>query len=72
MSETIRLDQYLKVAGIAETGGQAKMLVRSGEILVNGEVVTQRGRQLKTGDEVTVGDQTFLIEFGEDDAEDDL
>ena len=44
MSETIRLDQYLKVAGIAETGGQAKMLVRSGEILVNGEVVTQRGR----------------------------
>lgn len=50
MTDTIRLDQFLKLAGVVETGGQAKLLVQGGEVLVNGELETRRGRQLKPGD----------------------
>ena len=56
----IRLGQYLKFANLAETGGQARELIASGMVSVNGEVETRRGRQLHPGDEVTVtnGGQT--------------
>ena len=50
----IRLGQYLKFANLAETGGQARELIASGMVSVNGEVETRRGRQLHPGDEVTV------------------
>lgn len=49
-SEFIRLDALLKFGGIAETGGQAKLLVQSGQIKVNGEVCTQRGKKMRAGD----------------------
>jgi len=56
----IRLGQYLKFANLAETGGQARELIASGMVSVNGKVETRRGRQLLPGDEVTVtnGGQT--------------
>ena len=56
----IRLGQYLKFANLAETGGQARELIASGMVSVNGEVETRRGRQLYPGDEVrvTTGEQT--------------
>jgi ribosome-associated protein len=60
-SKTITLSQFLKFIGIADTGGQAKMMIQSGEVLVNGTVDTRRGRQLVTGDRVTVGSQTFKV-----------
>lgn len=60
-SKTITLSQFLKFIGIADTGGQAKMMIQSGEVLVNGTVDTRRGRQLVTGDRVTVGSQTFEV-----------
>lgn len=47
---TIRLGQFLKLAGLVDTGGEAKMRVQNGEVLVNGEVDTRRGRQLVPGD----------------------
>lgn len=47
---TIRLGQFLKLAGLVDTGGEAKMRVQSGEVRVNGEVDTRRGRQLMPGD----------------------
>ena len=50
----IRLDQFLKFQGIADTGGQAKFLIQDGQVRLNGEVETRRGRQLKTGDVVEV------------------
>lgn len=50
----IRLGQYLKFANLADTGGQARELIASGQVSVNGEVETRRGRQLHPGDEVTV------------------
>jgi ribosome-associated protein len=50
--EVIRLGQLLKLAGIADSGGEAKELLAAGEVRVNGEVEMRRGRQLHRGDEV--------------------
>lgn len=52
--DIIRLGQFLKLAGLAESGAQARALVTDGEVSVNGEVDTRRGRQLHKGDVVTV------------------
>jgi ribosome-associated protein len=52
--EYIRLDQFLKLSGAAGSGGQAKYLIKSGEISVNGEREIQRGRKLRSGDEVSL------------------
>ena len=46
----IRLDALLKFAGVTETGGQAKVLIQGGNVLVNGELCTQRGKKLVVGD----------------------
>ena len=48
--EFIRLQDLLKFAGITPTGGQAKYLIQNGEILVNGEVCTMRGKKMRNGD----------------------
>ena len=48
--EYITLAQALKVAGLADTGGQAKILVREGDVKVNGVVEKQPGRKLRAGD----------------------
>lgn len=48
--EFIRLDNLLKFAGIAPTGGQAKDLIQNGEIKVNGEICTMRGKKMRLGD----------------------
>jgi ribosome-associated protein len=58
----IRLDQFLQVQGVAATGGQAKVLIQSGEVSVNGEVETRRRRQLRIGDVVTFDDAEFTVE----------
>ena len=50
--KAIRLDQFLKRQGLADTGGHAKVLIQGGEIHVNSEVETRRGRQLHPGDVV--------------------
>lgn len=59
--DTIKLDQFLKLAGVAETGGYAKLLIQGGMVAVNGEVETRRGRKLVPGDRVTVEGQTFEV-----------
>lgn len=46
----IRLADLLKLAGAVDTGGQAKLAVQSGEVLVNGEVCAMRGKKLRSGD----------------------
>jgi ribosome-associated protein len=60
-SDTIKLDQFLKLTGVVQTGGQAKLLIQSGEVEVNGEVETRRGRQLTIGDRVLVMGETFDV-----------
>jgi ribosome-associated protein len=52
--DMIRLGQFLKLAGLADSGTEARDLVSDGEVTVNGEVETRRGRQLTRGDVVTV------------------
>ncbi|MBW4679032.1 MAG: RNA-binding S4 domain-containing protein [Microcoleus vaginatus WJT46-NPBG5] len=59
----IRLNQFLKWQGIADTGGQAKLMIQGGEVLVNGIIETRRGRQLVSGDRVTVGGETFEVDL---------
>ena len=49
---TIRLAQFLKWMGLCGTGGEAKIRIQEGEISVNGEVETRRGRVLRNGDRV--------------------
>lgn len=62
--ETIRLDQFMKLVGLAESGGQAKHLIQSGEVLVNGEVELHRSKKLRAGDEVTYGPYSATVETG--------
>lgn len=53
-SEYIPLGQFLKLAGIADTGGQAKIILMETEITVNGEREDRRGRKLYPGDKVWI------------------
>ena len=62
-STTIRLDQYLKLIGAVGSGGQAKILIQSGAVQVNGQVETRRGRQLKRADIVQLEENSFKVEF---------
>ena len=52
--DMIRLGQFLKLADLIDTGGEAKVLIASGDVTVNGEVDVRRGRQLHPGDVVEV------------------
>lgn len=52
--EYIRLDDLLKLCGCVETGGQAKVLIQGGGVLLDGEVCTMRGKKLRGGEVVTV------------------
>ena len=60
-TEYIKLESFLKLAGVAETGGMAKMMIQDGEVLVNNETCTQRGKKLRPGDRVTVQDQGYYV-----------
>lgn len=51
-TEFIRLDALLKYAGLCETGGEAKIAVQEGLVLVNDAVCTMRGKKLRPGDRV--------------------
>jgi ribosome-associated protein len=59
--EWIKLDQFLKLAQIAQTGGHAKVLIREGLVRVNGEVETRRGRKLRDGDRVEVEGELLVV-----------
>lgn len=59
---TICLDDYLKACGIAETGGQAKLMIQAGRVKLNGEVETRRRKKLVPGDVLHVDGKKFLIE----------
>ena len=51
-TETIRLGQFLKLSNLVDSGSDAKFLLAGGVVVVNGEVETRRGRQLRPGDTV--------------------
>jgi len=57
----IRLDALLKFASIASTGGEAKILIQNGDILVGGEQCLQRGKKIRHNDVVRFGNETLLV-----------
>jgi len=60
-TEFIKLDQFLKWAGISDSGSEAKSLVLAGKVKVNGVQELQRGKKLRKGDIVEVSGETFQI-----------
>lgn len=63
ISAGITLGQALKLSGIVGTGGEAKLLIQDGEVRVNGETETRRGRKLRSGDVVEVADLGERLEI---------
>jgi ribosome-associated protein len=59
--EMIRLGQLLKLVGAVGAGGDAKALLAAEPAIVNGEPETRRGRQLREGDEVRIGGESFVV-----------
>ncbi len=57
----IRLGQFLKLADIVSDGNEAKMLIQSASVLVNGQAETRRGRKLIVGDIVSVEESIFEL-----------
>lgn len=60
-SEFIKLDALLKFANMVSSGGEAKIRIAQGEVLVNNEVCTMRGKKLRTGDTVTLDGESITI-----------
>ncbi len=61
--QTIKLDQFLKWVGAAQTGGEAKLMIQGGEVKVNGAIETRRARKLVEGDSVMVNGQIYRVEL---------
>lgn len=59
--DMIRLGQFLKLANLVDSGADAKPVVQSGAVTVNGEVETRRGRQLHRGDVVSLGGEQACV-----------
>ena len=60
-NEFIKLDQFLKLAQVVQSGGEAKRLIQTGFVMVNGEVETRRGRKLHHGDWVDVEGEAMQV-----------
>ena len=60
-TEFIKLQDAMKYANIVYSGGEAKNLIQEGEVKVNGEVCTMRGKKLRAGDTFSFAGQTFKI-----------
>ena len=58
----IKLDALLKFANLVSSGGEAKLRIAGGEVLVNGEACTLRGKKLRPGDRVTLDGETVEID----------
>ena len=58
----IELNSFLKVKGVAVTGGQAKLIIRAGSVTVNGEVETRNKKKLMAGDIVECLGKKYTVE----------
>ena len=61
-TEFIKLDALLKFASMVGSGGEAKQLIQDGQVLVNGEVCTMRGKKIRPGDRVTLDGEEVVLE----------
>jgi len=57
----IKLEALLKYAGVVGTGGESKIRIQQGEVKVNGEVCTMRGKKVMPGDRVELGEYALLV-----------
>ena len=64
-TEFIKLQDLLKLADAVSTGGEAKIEVQEGAVLVNGEVCTQRGKKLRPGDTVDFGGKKLTVAYAD-------
>ena len=64
-TEYIKLQDLLKFASVASTGGEAKVMVQEGRVLVNGQVCTQRGKKIRPGDDVLADDQHYTVKYAD-------
>lgn len=56
----IKLEQFLKLCGAVDTGGIAKQVILDGQVTVNGEVCTMRGKKLKGGEKIAFNDGEYI------------
>lgn len=61
-TEFIKLDSLLKLAGLCDTGGEAKIRILNEEVLVDGEPCTQRGRKIRPGMTVSLNGETLQVQ----------
>lgn len=61
-TEFIKLQDLLKLGGVVDTGGMAKSVIQNGEVLVNGEVCTMRGKKMRDGDVAVIDGRKIVVE----------
>ena len=64
-TEFIKLQDLLKFANLVETGGMAKECVQGGEVMVNGEICTMRGKKIRPGDVVEFDGETLTVAYAD-------
>ena len=62
-TEFIKLQDLLKFANLVSTGGEAKIIIQKGEVKVNDEVCTQRGKKIRPGDDVVLDGQHYTVAY---------
>ena len=64
-TEFIKLQDLLKFANLVGTGGEAKIIIQEGEVKVNGEVCTMRGKKIRPGDVVEFDGETLTVAYAD-------
>ena len=64
-TEFIKLQDLLKLANIVGTGGEAKIVIQNGDVLVNGEVCTMRGKKIRPGDIVAFDGKELSVSYAD-------
>ena len=64
-TEYIKLQDLLKFVAAVSTGGEAKILIQEGDVTVNGEVCTMRGKKIRPGDDVALRDEHYTVTYAD-------
>ena len=64
-TEYIKLQDLLKFAAAVSTGGEAKILIQEGDVTVNGEVCTMRGKKIRPGDDGALRDEHYTVTYAD-------
>lgn len=64
-TEYIKLQDLLKFAAAVSTGGEAKILIQEGDVTVNGEVCTMRGKKIRPGNDVALRDEHYTVTYAD-------